>query len=329
MRARTFLLLALAGCTADRTEVAFTIPEPDLIPEGIAYDAVEDVFYLSSTYRRKVVRIDRDGSVRDFMTTGRDGLWGALGMEVDAARRVLWVASSHAGAGMPMQNMDSSEEGMAGVFKYDLTTGDLIGKYVLEAEAGEHFLNDLTVTREGTVYVTDSSARAVYRIQADSEGLELFIRPDGMGSPNGITLGPEEEYLFVALEGQIGKIHLGERSLSMITLPEGVSANADGLYFFDGSLVTVWPFSEGYGVTRYRLNPTLDTVTGVEPLLSEHPTFQQPTTGAIVDGAIYVVANGQLQLFRRMYEAGGAADRGDLKDPVILRVPLTGGGAAR
>ena len=38
-----------------RSELAFTIPENYLIPEGFAYDAKEKAFYLGSLYKRKIV----------------------------------------------------------------------------------------------------------------------------------------------------------------------------------------------------------------------------------------------------------------------------------
>src|SRR5580698_10205003 len=46
---------------------AFRTTEKDLIPEGLAYDAQRNLFYLSSLNRRKIVEIARDGKIRDFV----------------------------------------------------------------------------------------------------------------------------------------------------------------------------------------------------------------------------------------------------------------------
>jgi hypothetical protein len=66
--------------------VAFTLPEADLIPEGIAHDARTGTFYVSSTYKRKIVAVPPSGGARDFTTEAQDGLLGVVGMKVDPAR---------------------------------------------------------------------------------------------------------------------------------------------------------------------------------------------------------------------------------------------------
>ena len=46
-----------------RSEIAFRLPERDLIPEGICYDPEDDVFYLGSIRKSKILKISRDGEV--------------------------------------------------------------------------------------------------------------------------------------------------------------------------------------------------------------------------------------------------------------------------
>ena len=58
------------------SSVAFTIPEKDLIPEGIAYDPVGGRFYIGSLHKAKIVSLDRDGRSRDFKREREDGLFG-------------------------------------------------------------------------------------------------------------------------------------------------------------------------------------------------------------------------------------------------------------
>ena len=319
-------VLAVAGCSAPPpvAEVAFTIPEPLLIPEGIAYDPVDGAFYVGSTNLRKIVRIGADGSIGDFAADG--GLWGVVGLTVDPERRVLWAASSHAGAGMPFEGMDPSEEGRAGIFAYDLSSGALLGTYLLDATNGGHFLNDVAVTGDGSLYATDSGGRAIYRIAAGRDSLELFLAPPDLPWPNGITWSEEAGVLFVALDGRIGRVAPGDPTVEYVELPAGVEAHADGLYYRDGSLITVWPFEGMTGVTRYRLDDAHRRVTAVERILPAHPSFVQPTTGAVAGDALYVVANSQLQLFRaiRAGEIPGGPEQ--LVEPVILRVDLGGSG---
>jgi len=101
-----------------RSATAFLIRERDLFPEGIAYDPVEETFYLSSG-KRKIVTAHFDGSAKDFKSSGQDGLGETLGMKVDAKRRILWVVSDHF---VPSGHSDRDRQGL---FQYDLTTGAL------------------------------------------------------------------------------------------------------------------------------------------------------------------------------------------------------------
>ncbi len=108
----------------NNSTVAFKIGEKDLIPEGMTYDPVEKNFFISSTYKCKIVQVDKNSKDSDFTTEKQDGLRIVLGMKVDAERRILWansIVNSPVRAGI-----NPEEIGWSGVFKYDLVTGKLI-----------------------------------------------------------------------------------------------------------------------------------------------------------------------------------------------------------
>ena len=86
-------------------KVAYEIPENDLIPEGIAFNPKTRAIFVSSTWKRKILKISSDGKVEDFIKSGQDGILGVIGMKVDAERQLLWVCTSIAGKGMPVQNL--------------------------------------------------------------------------------------------------------------------------------------------------------------------------------------------------------------------------------
>src|SRR5262249_16946970 len=51
---------------ANQSAPGFVIAERGLKPEGIAYDAAHDAFFVGSIARRKIVRVDARGDARDF-----------------------------------------------------------------------------------------------------------------------------------------------------------------------------------------------------------------------------------------------------------------------
>lgn len=303
------------------SEIAFTISEVDLIPEGIAYDPTSKTFYVSSTYKRKIVSIDSLGAIGNFTQPAEDNLWGVVGMQVDVHRQHLWVATSHAGDGMPMQGMNPEEEGDSGVFKYDLTTGALIKKYILKANPDGHFLNDLVVNGQGDVFITDSRADAVYVIPQRSDSLEVFLKLER--SPNGITLSDDERFLFISLRGDVGRVTVSNRDFLWLKRLNDVRVGADGLYFYEGALIAVEPYNTQGAINRYELSEDYDAIVKHRVIEREHPAFIQPTTGVVVGKELYYIANSQLQAFRQLYEKQGEAyQKSELEEVVVLKVSI-------
>jgi hypothetical protein len=71
------------------SHVVRTIPQKDLIPEGLASDPIDGTLYMSSIFHRKIVKITSDGSISDFVVEAQDGLLGVLGLKVDSSDRSL------------------------------------------------------------------------------------------------------------------------------------------------------------------------------------------------------------------------------------------------
>ncbi len=78
--------LQLSG---QQVEIAFTIAEKDLIPEGITYDAKSKSFFVSSIHKSKIIRIDEQGKAADFIKSGQEGIGQVLGIKVNNGK--LWV----------------------------------------------------------------------------------------------------------------------------------------------------------------------------------------------------------------------------------------------
>jgi sugar lactone lactonase YvrE len=305
-----------------RSQTAFTIPEKDLIPEGIAYDPITKGFFVSSTHKRKIVRVDRQGKNHDFTTEAQDGLTGVVGMKVDPARRVLWALSGDAGENMPMKNMIAGERGRSFVFKYNLNTGRLIKKYMLDNQSKQHFLNDLTINAQGDVFISNSLTGEIYTINRQRDQLEVFLADEQVQWPNGLDLSPDGKWLFVAVQGGAAVINTETKKVSFAPITNDQPFWADGLYFYRNSLIAVGRREGRHAVTQYFLNPSFDRIEGFRIIEAEHPAFAQPTTGVIVGNQIYYIANSQLQLFRRLFAAKDEAGLAALSEVVVLKAEL-------
>ncbi len=271
----------------------FTVPDKELIPEGIAYDPATETFYLGSINKRKVLSRSKDGKIRDFTSERQDGLWGVLGMKVDARRRVLWVNSA---AGREEKEFN----GYSGVFKYDLKTGKLIKKYLVDNKQQLHLFNDLAINSQGDIFITDSLGGAIYTISQSKDELEWFVAPGQLLYPNGIDLSNDERKIFVADWSKgISIVNLAARSVAPLPHPQNVTLSGlDGLYFYQGTLIAVQNGPQPERVIQYFLNDKLDRVDSATVIEAGNPRFAIPTTGVIAGDKFYFIANSHINIYK-------------------------------
>ena len=92
----------------------------------------------------------RDGTVKELVPAGRDGLGSAQGMEVDAARRILWVCST---AHKQARGIAAAEVGRAALHAFHADSGKPLGRYPLAGGEAGHSCDSLTLDGQGAVYV--------------------------------------------------------------------------------------------------------------------------------------------------------------------------------
>jgi hypothetical protein len=296
---------------------AFTIDEKGLIAESIAYDPTTETFYLSSVHKRKIISLDRSGAVKTFADE-QSGLWSVLGMKVDAKRRHLWVTSS---AFSQMLNFKKDEEGFAGIFKFDLTTGKLIKKYILPNTPKHHALGDLVVNANGDVFATDSLTPTVYAVRSQQDELELFIESEQFASPQGLTFSDDEKHLFVADYARgIFDLDVKTKKVVYLTPPTNATLHGiDGLYFYKGSLIATQNGINPNRVIRISLSPDLKQFKSFAVIEANNPLFDEPSLGLINKDDFYFIANSQ---WGKISDDGKLAPAEKLQNPLILRVKL-------
>ncbi len=301
-----------------KSAVAFTLPERDLLTEGIAYDAVTKRFFIGSVHHRKILQVDRSGRTTEFVPSGQDSLWAPLGMRVDSARRVLWVAA----AAIPqMLGFDSAQDGRSGLFRYDLASGRLTGRFLIPPDSVGHLLGDLTVARNGDVYASDSRAPVLWRLQAGHDSLEPFIESPLILSAQGLALAPGERTLYLADYARgILRVDLASRSAVLLPRRAGVLAiGIDGLYLAGTRLIGIQNGMEPHRVVALSLGPRGDSLIGLEVLERRHPAHEEPTLGVVVGRDLYYIANSQ---WERFGETGAVEQADELAPPTVLRLRL-------
>lgn len=311
----------------NKSEIAFTIKERDLVPEGIAFDNNTGTIYLSSAYKRKIITIDKNGNVKDFKHEAEDNLWSTWGMEVDEERNHLWVNVASTSQGTAVNTpIKKSDNGKSRVYKYHLTTGDLLKIYNYDAAGQEHFFNDLTISKSGDVYITESLTSKVYKISKEKDEIELLYQADPMFYfLNGLALNEDESKLFVASSEGVSVLDLKTLNWQLLQIPKDVCLEGiDGMTFYKNTLICQQSNHPFRNVMQYMLDSTNYKVTGYKILEANNPLFDFATTGEIGGDYYYYIANSQV---RSAFEWGKAGPRkikpfDELSDIKILKVEL-------
>ncbi|MDP1675493.1 MAG: hypothetical protein Q8L88_01415 [Bacteroidota bacterium] len=300
------------------SDLAYSLNEKDLIPEGITYDPRQQRLYLSSVYKRKIVFINSDGTFGDFFTEAQEGLYSTFGMKVDAAQNQLWVVGilNHPKARLG----NKGESTKAAVFQYNLETKKLIHQYLMN-DTLQHMFNDLVIVG-GNVFVTDTKQSAVYKIVPSKQTIEPWFQNNDSFHPNGIAVSQDQRYLFVAHWSGITRISLADtQHIQLQTKLNTTLSGIDGLYFYNNNLIAIQnKVGQQSRVMRFDLNKELNSVVRSTILESGNPLFNVPTTGVVVNDELYFIANSQLRSFNSDWTIY-SDDK--LQPPIILKLPLS------
>lgn len=313
-RLATLLLFATISATAqtNQPKIAFTVASKDLIPEGIAYDAREKAFYLSSIHKKKIVRISSKGEARDFIASGADGIEEVLGMKVDQDG-LLWACNN-----TPEHDTVSR---IANVHVYDTKNRSLYKRFQV-TDGKPHLFNDLYITKAGDVFITDTQAGMIWVIRKGGNDIEAFTRPGSLAFPNGITATEDESKILVATGSALGvvSVDLESRSINPLRNDRYLIIGLDGLYRYRHSLIGVQNTTFPEAIINMEMTPGDDSIAKVSFICHGHPLMDTPTTGVIVGDEFYFIANSQL--LQIMGTQGNIRDIEKLKETVIMKIKL-------
>jgi len=263
-------------------QVAFTVPENNLFPEGLAVDTSSGVFYMGSEHLKKIVKFTLGGGVSDFVKPDAYDLSPVGGVHVDPADRSVWATT------------DAGVKHRPELLHFD-AQGKLIERY---AEPGSmpHDLNDSVLRGTREVFATDTEGNHVYRFDRAAHTFTEMKLHRPVFEPNGITLSGDGNLLFIA--DDLGVMRVDLRSNESTDVDPGAGdtlAGIDGLYWYKGDLVGIEYGTGAYSVMRWRLAPDGRTVVSSQVLERGTELVNNPTTGAIFEGNFYFMANTGIQ----------------------------------
>ena len=261
-----------------------SIPLPvDFAPEGIATAGA--TFYVGSLTSGDIYRGD--------LRTGAGGIFvdappgrGAVGMKVDLAHRLLFVAGGFTGQ----------------AYAYDTRNGALVATYQF-GTPGVSLLNDVIVTRAGA-YFTDSFAAKLYLIPFERDGSLGAGRTLALSGPaagvdptfpnlNGIEATADGSTLIVnhTAFNKLFTINPRTGASAEIAVDGLIPGTLDGLLLVGRDLYVV----ENFANTVARVTLSRDLTRGTITATITSPAFRVPTTVARF-GNLLALVNGRFDL---------------------------------
>lgn len=293
------LAAGLIGCNSSPTAVtpsAVKFNSVALYPEGVDWDARNQRFLVTSIRKGEIGSVKDDGTYWVFAKDPR--LISSVGIKIDVQRDRVLVCNADPGAAEKSSPATTGK--LAGLAAFQLSSGKLI-KYIDLAKGidGGHFCNDLTVDKDGDVYVTDSFSPIIYKVDTNYRSSVLINNGAFNGKSfnlNGIVI--KDNYLLVVKmnSGQLFKIPLDNPNAFNEVKLESPIYGADGLSWApDGALMVIANNNAYVGATpptatnkviKLRSNDNWKTAT----VVGQSDTGDVfATTGTIRDGQFYVI----------------------------------------
>ncbi|HYF31628.1 MAG TPA: ATP-binding protein [Chitinophagaceae bacterium] len=204
------------------------------VPEGVFYDVKNNTLFVSLI----------NGAPWE-----ADGKGGVAKLSLDGKKYdSMWITGLNAPKGIDVYGNRLYVADMGELVIVDIAKGQIEKKLAIEGAQG---LNDVTVNSKGVVYVSDSRASKIWRVENDIAALYL----DSMRGVNGLKAINDD--LIIAAGRQFIKADAKKNITKIAELPQG----GDGIEpIGDGSfIVTAWAGYIFHVQPDGRVNTLLDT----------------------------------------------------------------------
>jgi sugar lactone lactonase YvrE len=240
---KILLCFLLAGCASaipdqPTTRIEFTAPET--YPEGIAFDSVNNLYYVSSARTASIGKVTSDGQYSVLIAEPAFKSSYGLKLHPDGKRLFACIGD----ANYSKYTSPETRKKMARLIGIDKMTGKKTDDIDLSALVpGEHFANDLIFDDKQNAYVTDSFANVIYKVAPDGKASVFCNSPlfktKGVGL-NGIVFHPAGYLLTVSSgTGTIYKVDLNNPDKVSKVATEQFFVNGDGLLLLDSKNLVV------------------------------------------------------------------------------------------
>ena len=180
------------------------------VPESVLYDPSTDIIYVANI-EGKSAELDGNGFISQLTTDGK-------------ITNLRWATGLNAPKGMGLHRGKLYVTDVYRLVEINTATGQVEKTYDA-IDPKNAFLNDVSVAKDGTVYVTDSRFDKIYRLKDGN--WEVILSGDKLDKPNGILAEGNESILIGSTKtGALRRVDLATKTIT--TVADGMAAT-DGI----------------------------------------------------------------------------------------------------
>lgn len=180
------------------------------VPESVLYDRATDIVYVANI-DGKAEELDGNGFISQMTTDGK-------------ITNLRWATGLNAPKGMGLYRGKLYVTDVYRLVEINTATGQVERTYDA-IDPKNAFLNDVTVAKDGTVYVTDSRFDKIYRLKEGN--WEVLLSGEQLNRPNGVLADGTGAILIGSSKtGALRRVDLGTKK--MTTLADGMAVT-DGI----------------------------------------------------------------------------------------------------
>ena len=302
------VLLLLISCSEQVSDFFVLTTEKDIFPEGIAVNG--DNVFVSSILKNKILKYDlKKKKVGDFIYSNQFGFGSGVGLFLKDS--LLYA----------LANADKSS-----LFVFNINNNTLLKKYQLN-DTQTHFWNDLVVSKDNHIYITDTQQDKIFKIRYPADIIEDFFQDSvNIKFPNGITMTDDESKLFIA-SATSGIRIVDLKMKKVLNLPSKETTGIDGMKYLDNKIYAIVNISRDrkkHRLIQVNLINNNEAIGRIDTLLYANNLMNVPTTVDIKENCIYILANSQLDNLNQTEMK--VIDRNRQTDTYIIRIKLKKGG---
>ncbi len=299
-------ILQFISCNESKPSEGFKLEGTPLVVEGMTGHTQSSLLIFGDCISKKIHIYSLEGRLIRTIDTEKFGVLSLFGSKVNSSGQILWVVG----------NCKVSADNKPCLLEIDLNNGELKELYLSNEFA--HTFNDITLTKDEQVFITDHVSGGLYTLNKSKDSVEKFLFGDQLKNANGICSDGVD--LFVSTSNGFLKVNPSTKKVMKLSFTDFRIAGIDGLYYYENSLIGIQNVFYPLAISRFFLNQERTKIDSAKILHIDPNSKEIPTTGAIIAHKLWFMKNTNITALN--FENGRVIDSIKLKPIEVHRINL-------